>query len=269
MTTLCPSVQSCPIVTSASTTTFSPMTTPGATCAFGLTDIWSPQATMRIGCSKLHRRVGFHRLVHGSDKFQSFATLTTLKHVRLSGGQRVEDRPKQCFVAKSIHIVWHVAGILNLLIFRLLINKRPRAHLVDREARDLDLSLLAKDRDGALQILRVGARRRLERTESARSKLPCRDRSVLGFHVMKKAARRCVHRRHWPTQPLHEVNVVDRLVGDTATVLSPRSTPRRLIVVVLCPMPPYARRDHQDATEPAFIQRTLEQLDRTVETVLL
>src|SRR5450830_2017142 len=269
MTTLCPSVQSCPIVTSASTTTFSPMTTPGATCAFGLTDIWSPQATMRIGCSKLHRRVGFHRLVHGRDKFQSFATLTTLKHIRLSGGQRVEDRVKERLVTKSVDTVWNVACLLNSHVLRTLFDECPCAHLVDSEPGYLDLSLLAQDRDGTFQVLWVSTGRRLEGSESAGLELPCRYRSVLSLHVMKKTARCCVDGGHRPAKPLHEVHVVDGLVGDTATVLDPCAPPRCLIIILLCPVPPDPRRDHQDTSEPAFIQRVLEQLDRTVEPVLL
>src|SRR5664280_1333333 len=106
-----------------------------------------------------------------------------------------------------------------------------------RDSCDLDLPFLAQNRDGTFQVLWVGTGRRLERTKSTRLELPCRDCSILGLHAMQKTARYCIHRRYRATKPLHEVHVVDSLVGDTATILRPRAPPWGLVVVVLRPMP--------------------------------
>ena len=62
---------------------------------------------------------------------------------------------------------------------------------------------------------------------------------------------------------------MDGLVGDASAVLRPRPAPRRQIIVFLRPVPSDTRRDHQDTTKPALIERVLQELDRTIEPVLL
>src|SRR5659263_648557 len=258
MTTLCPSTHPSPTMTSASMTTLSPMTTSGARRAARLTEMRSSETTVGIGWTELHWHPGLHRLIHGRDKLQGSATLTTLKHVRLSGGQRVEDRAEQCFMTKSVDAVRNVTGILNLLVFRLFIHKSPRPHLVDSKPCNLDLTLLTQDRDGTLQILRVSTSRRLEGSERSVSETPDAYGCVLRLDAMKECLGHGAHRQDGAAQPLHEVHVVDGLVSDTATVLHPCAPPRRLIIILLCPVPPDPRCYHQDTSEPAFIQRVLE-----------
>jgi hypothetical protein len=70
-------------------------------------------------------------------------------------------------------------------------------------------------------------------------------------------------------QPLHQVDVVARLIHDRAAVELPRAAPRLRVVILLRPRPANGHVRHVDAAKASLLDRRLEQLDGRVEAVLL
>jgi hypothetical protein len=68
---------------------------------------------------------------------------------------------------------------------------------------------------------------------------------------------------------LNEVDVVRRLVHDRAAVELPRPAPRLGVVVFLRSLPANGNVRHVNSPEAPLVDRSLQQLDRRVEPVLL
>ena len=172
-------------------------------------------------------------------------------------------------MAEAVDRRRRVVRALDLRVFGARLVELPVLDLVDRDAADAHRAALAEDRDRALEVLAVREHRDVDRRQAAGAQAQAHHAGVLGLDVARQRGGIGMHIVDRADQPVDHVDVVAGLVHEGAAVHVPAAAPWRIVVVALRARPEDVDVDHEDAAEALLLERTLHELHRRVQPVLL